>query len=44
MDDTYFIPEDLDITNMSTREILSKAILVRNIVSDSKKLKILHLK
>lgn len=36
MDDTYFIPEDLDITNMSTREILSKAILVRNIASDSK--------
>ena len=36
MDDTYFIPEDLDITNMSTRKILSKAILVRNIVSDSK--------
>ena len=36
MDDTYFILEDLDITNMSTREILSKAILVRNIVSDSK--------
>ena len=44
MDDTYYITEDLDISHMSTREILSKAILVRNIVSDSKKLKILHLK
>lgn len=31
MDDTYFVPISLDIKNLTTREILSKAILVRNI-------------
>ncbi len=29
MDDTFFIPENLDIENMSAREILTKAVLVR---------------
>lgn len=31
MNDTYFIPETLNLNEMSTREILSKAILVREI-------------
>ncbi len=31
MDDTYFIPEVLNLDNMKTREILSKAVLVRDI-------------
>lgn len=31
MDDIYFIPDELDISNLSTREIVSKAILIRNI-------------
>lgn len=31
MDDSYFIPSDLEIENMSTREILTKAVLVRKI-------------
>ena len=31
MDDTYFIPEGIDLLEMETREILSKAVLVREI-------------
>lgn len=31
MDDTYFIPETLNLEKMKTREILSKAVLVRDI-------------
>lgn len=31
MNDTYFIPETLNLNEMSTREILSKAVLVREI-------------
>lgn len=31
LDDTYFIPQNLEISKLSTREILSKAILVRAI-------------
>ena len=31
MDDTYFIPETLNLDETETREILSKAVLVRNI-------------
>ena len=31
MDDTYFIPETLNLNKMKTREILSKAVLVRDI-------------
>lgn len=30
LDDIYFIPEDLKLSELSIREILSKAILVRN--------------
>lgn len=32
MDDTYFIPSTLDIDKLSTREILKKAVLVREVV------------
>lgn len=32
MDDTYFIPEALKLEKMNTREILSKAVLVREII------------
>lgn len=31
MDDTYFIPEELNLDKMKTREILSKTVLVRDI-------------
>lgn len=31
INDTYFIPQNLDIDKISTREILSKAVLVRDI-------------
>lgn len=31
LDDTYFIPKELDLKDMSYRDILSKAILLRNI-------------
>lgn len=33
MDDTYFIPKTLKLEKMSTREILSKAVLIRDIKS-----------
>ncbi|MFR8233307.1 MAG: hypothetical protein ACLVA2_02700 [Clostridia bacterium] len=35
MDDTYFIPENLKIKTMTSREILSKAILVRDIINET---------
>ena len=31
MDDTYFIPEEVDLDKINTRDILSKAVLVRDI-------------
>lgn len=34
LDDYYFIPKDLDIENMTTREIISKAVLIRYIVNE----------
>lgn len=36
LDDYYLIPKDLDIKNTTTREILSKAIIIRYIVDDGK--------
>ena len=36
LDDYYYIPSELDIQNMTTREILSKAIILRYIVDDGK--------
>ena len=36
LDDYYYIPSSLNIDNMSSREILSKAIILRYIVDDGK--------
>lgn len=36
MSDTYFIPKNLEIDTMISREILSKAILVRDIINETK--------
>ena len=36
LDDDYYIPSSLNIDNMSAREILSKAIILRYIVDDVK--------
>lgn len=36
LDDYYYIPSSLNVENMSTREILSKAIILRYIVDDGK--------
>ena len=36
LDDYYYIPSSLNIENMSTREILSNAIILRYIVDDGK--------
>ena len=36
LDDDYYIPSSLNIDNMSAREILSKAIILRYIVDDGK--------
>ena len=32
MDDTYFIPEEVELDKVNTRDILSKAVLVRDII------------
>ena len=32
MDDTYFIPKEIELDKLSTRDILSKAVLVRDII------------
>ena len=32
MDDTYFIPKEIELDKLSTRNILSKAVLVRDII------------
>lgn len=32
LDDTYYIPKKLQVKNMSVREILSKAIILRNVI------------
>lgn len=32
MDDTYFIPEEVDLDKINTRDIISKAVLVRDII------------
>ena len=36
LDDYYFIPNDIDKDKLSTREILSKAIIIRYIVDEDK--------
>lgn len=39
LDDTYFIPENLDIEKISTREILAKALIIRRIKRGEKIIK-----
>lgn len=34
LDDYYLIPKDLDIENLTTRDILAKAVIIRYIVDD----------
>lgn len=36
LDDYYLIPKNLDIKNLTTREILAKAVIIRYIVDDGK--------
>lgn len=44
LDDTFFISNDLDIDSMTTREILSKAVLVRKVTYDYKVVKLITFK
>lgn len=44
LDDYYFIPKDLNITNMTSREVLTKAILVRNVTENNVSKKLLTFK
>ena len=36
LDDYYFIPNNIDINKLSTREILSKAVIIRYIIDENK--------
>ena len=36
LDDYYFIPNNIDINKMSTREILAKAVIIRDITDEDK--------
>ncbi len=36
LDDYYFIPNNIDIKKLSTREILSKAVIIRYIIDENK--------
>ena len=38
MDDTFFVPETLDLERMTTREILSKAVIVRTVERENGRL------
>ena len=44
LDDTFFIQNDLNLENMTTREILSKAVLVRQVTYDYKIVKLIVFK
>lgn len=35
LDDYYFVPNDLDLKKMTTRDILSKAVIIRNIFENN---------
>ena len=37
IDDTYFIPKEVDLDNTNTRDILSKAVLIRDIIGEMPK-------
>ncbi len=39
LDDYFYIPKDLEIEKMTTRQILSKAVLIRKIMQDNKIMK-----
>ncbi len=39
LDDYYFIPNNIDINKLSTREILSKAVIIRYIIDENKIIK-----
>ena len=39
LDDYYFIPSNIDVNKMSTREILSKAVIIRDIIDENKETK-----
>ncbi len=43
LDDTYFIPKDLKVENMNYRDILSNAVLLRDITETVPKLKVIKL-
>lgn len=43
LDDTYYIPKELDLKNMSCREILSKAILLRDITDFASEQRVIKL-
>lgn len=36
LDDYFYIPKNLDIKNMTTRDIIAKAVIIRYIVSENK--------
>ena len=44
LDDTFFIQNDLELESMTTREILSKAVLVRQVTYDYKIVKLIVFK
>ena len=44
LEDTFFIQNDLNLENMTTREILSKAVLVRQVTYDYKIVKLIVFK
>lgn len=46
MDDTYFIPKEIELDKLITRDILSKAVLVRDIIgkTSNKKTKLITYK
>ena len=44
LDDYFFVPNDLDIYNLTVREILAKAVIVRYIVKSDKIVKVITVK
>ena len=36
LDDYFFIPKNLDVVNLTTRDIIAKAVIIRYIVSENK--------
>ena len=44
LDDTFFIQNDIELESMTTREILSKAVLVRQVTADNRLVKLITFK